>query len=75
MMESITCSISSVPALGPTCYHHARKHRAAKRGGNKVELDEAAAVVAQRGVDLIALDEAPDEKRHELAKLNPRQSG
>ncbi len=51
--------------------HHARKHRAAKRGGgNKVELDEAAAVVSQRGVDLIALDEAMDK----LAELDPRQS-
>jgi RNA polymerase sigma factor (TIGR02999 family) len=39
--------------------HHARKHRAAKRGGgNKVELDYASAVVAQPGVDLIALDQA-----------------
>jgi RNA polymerase sigma factor (TIGR02999 family) len=51
--------------------HHARKHRAAKRGGgNKVGLDEAVAVVAQREVDWIALDEALDQ----LAKLNPRQS-
>jgi RNA polymerase sigma factor (TIGR02999 family) len=51
--------------------HHARKHRAAKRGGgNKVQLDENAAAVAQRGVDLIALDEALDQ----LARLNLRQS-
>src|SRR5882724_8753693 len=51
--------------------HHARKHRAAKRGGgNKVELDDNAAVVLQPGTDLIALDEALDQ----LAQLNQRQS-
>ena len=51
--------------------HHARKHRAAKRGGgNRVELDEASAVAAQRGVDLISLDGALKQ----LAQLNPRQS-
>jgi RNA polymerase sigma factor (TIGR02999 family) len=51
--------------------HHARKHRAAKRGGGqKVELDEAAAVVSQRRFDLLALDEAMDK----LAKIDPRQS-
>jgi RNA polymerase sigma factor (TIGR02999 family) len=51
--------------------HHARKHRAAKRGGgNRVELDETSAVAAQRGVDLISLDAALKQ----LAQLNPRQS-
>jgi RNA polymerase sigma factor (TIGR02999 family) len=51
--------------------HHARKHGAAKRGGgNKVELDEAAAVVAQSGVDLIALDQALNK----LAELDPRKA-
>jgi RNA polymerase sigma factor (TIGR02999 family) len=51
--------------------HHAKRHRAAKRGGgNKVALDEAAGVVQQRGVDLLALDEALDR----LAQLDPRQS-
>src|SRR5580765_2711086 len=41
--------------------HHARKHRAAKRGGgNKVELSDAVAVVEQPGCDLIALDQALD---------------
>jgi RNA polymerase sigma factor (TIGR02999 family) len=51
--------------------HHARKHRAAKRGGgNKVELDEAAAVVAQPGVDLIALDQALNK----LAELDARKA-
>ena len=51
--------------------NHAKHHRAAKRGGgNKVALDEGAAVVQPRGVDLIALDEALDK----LAQLDPRQS-
>jgi RNA polymerase sigma-70 factor (ECF subfamily) len=52
--------------------NHAEHHRAAKRGGNgnKVILDEGAAVVQQRGIDLIALDEAMDK----LAELDPRQS-
>jgi RNA polymerase sigma factor (TIGR02999 family) len=50
---------------------HANRHRAAKRGGgNKVALEEAAGLVQQRGVDLIALDEALDK----LAELDPRQS-
>jgi RNA polymerase sigma factor (TIGR02999 family) len=50
--------------------NHAKQHRAAKRGGgNKVELEEGAAVVQQHGVDLIALDEALDK----LAQLDPRQ--
>jgi RNA polymerase sigma factor (TIGR02999 family) len=49
---------------------HARQHRAAKRGGgNKVALDEAAAVGEQRGLDLIALDQALDK----LAGLDVRQ--
>jgi RNA polymerase sigma factor (TIGR02999 family) len=51
--------------------NHAKHHRAAKRGGgNKVALDEGAAVVQPRGVDLIALDVALDK----LAELDPRQS-
>ena len=51
--------------------NHAKHHRAAKRGGgNKVALDEGAAVVQPRGVDLIALDAALDK----LAQLDPRQS-
>jgi len=51
--------------------NHAKHHRAAKRGGgNKVALNEGAAVVQQRGVDLIALDQALDK----LAQLDPRQS-
>jgi RNA polymerase sigma factor (TIGR02999 family) len=51
--------------------HHARKHRAAKRGGgNKVELDEAAALVVQPGVDLIELDRALSK----LAELDERQA-
>ena len=51
--------------------NHAKHHRAAKRGrGNKVALEEGAAVVQQRGVDFVALDEALDK----LAQLDPRQS-
>jgi len=51
--------------------HHARKHRAAKRwGGNKVGLDEAAMLVVQPGVDLIALDQALST----LAELDPRKA-
>src|SRR5947209_2576823 len=38
---------------------HARRHRAAKRGGgNKVALEEAAKVAHQQEIDLVALDEA-----------------
>jgi len=51
--------------------NHAKRHQAAKHGGgNKVTLDEGAPVVQQRGVDLIALDQALDK----LALLDPRQS-
>jgi RNA polymerase sigma factor (TIGR02999 family) len=52
--------------------NHARDHRAAKRGGgNKVALEEGVAgVVPERGVDLVALDEALDK----LAEIDPRQS-
>jgi|SRR5450759_4200478 RNA polymerase sigma-70 factor (ECF subfamily) len=51
--------------------NHARHHGAAKRGGgNRVALEEGAAVVEQGEVDLIALDEALDK----LAQLDPRQS-
>jgi RNA polymerase sigma factor (TIGR02999 family) len=51
---------------------HARKHRAAKRGGgNKVELDDNVAVVSPvAGCDVIALDQALDK----LAELDPRQA-
>jgi RNA polymerase sigma factor (TIGR02999 family) len=50
---------------------HARRHRAAKRGGgNKVELNDAVAAVEQPGCDLIALDQALDK----LAELDPRQA-
>src|ERR1051326_1767281 len=51
--------------------HHARKHRAAKRGGgNKVELNDAVAAITQPGCDLIALDQAPER----LAQLDARQA-
>ncbi len=51
--------------------HHARRHRAVKRGGgNKVQLNDAVAAVEQPGSDLIALDQALDR----LAELDPRQA-
>jgi len=50
---------------------HARAHQAEKRGsGQKLQLDEAAALPESREVDLVALDEALQE----LAKLDPQQS-
>jgi len=51
---------------------HARKHAAAKRGGNAITvvLDESSVVSAQTNLDLLALDDAM--KR--LATLDPRQS-
>jgi RNA polymerase sigma factor (TIGR02999 family) len=52
--------------------NHARERRAVKRGGggNRVALQDDAAKVEPREVDLLALDEALDE----LARLDPRQS-
>jgi RNA polymerase sigma factor (TIGR02999 family) len=51
--------------------HHARRHRAVKRGGgNKVQLNDTVAAVEQPGSDLIALDQALDR----LAELDPRQA-
>ena len=51
--------------------HHARRHRAVKRGGgNKVQLNDTVAAVEQPGGDLIALDQALDR----LAELDPRQA-
>lgn len=50
---------------------HARRHRAAKRGGGlKLELQDAMAAENARNVDLIALDHALNE----LASLDPQQS-
>lgn len=50
---------------------HARKHRAAKRGGGlKLELQEAMTSQKAPNVDLIALDHALNE----LARLDPQQS-
>ena len=51
---------------------HARKHRAAKRGGGAVilALDEALGVPAAADPDLVALDEALTA----LAEFAPRQS-
>jgi len=51
---------------------HARKHSAAKRGGNNVTLvlDEAIAMPAKPEVDLEALDDALTD----LAALDPRQA-
>jgi RNA polymerase sigma factor (TIGR02999 family) len=51
--------------------NHARQRNAAKRGaGRKVALEEDAAAVRPREIDLIALDEALSR----LAVLDPRQS-
>jgi len=51
--------------------HHARSHRAAKRGGgNKTVLGETAILVMQPGCDLIALDQALDK----LAEIDPRKA-
>jgi RNA polymerase sigma factor (TIGR02999 family) len=50
---------------------HARKHRAAKRGGGlKLELSEAMGLQTTPNVDLIALDNALNQ----LAQLDPQQS-
>lgn len=50
---------------------HARRDRAAKRGGGlKLELQDAMAVQTARNIDLIALDHALTE----LARLDPQQS-
>jgi RNA polymerase sigma factor (TIGR02999 family) len=50
---------------------HARRHRAAKRGGGlKLELTDAMSVQEPRKVDLVALDDALNE----LAQLDPQQS-
>ena len=50
---------------------HARRHRAAKRGGGlKLELQEAMAQQQAPDIDLIALDNALNE----LARLDPQQS-
>jgi RNA polymerase sigma factor (TIGR02999 family) len=51
---------------------HARKHGARKRGGSKIQvpLDEAVAASEERGVDLLALDEALTR----LAALDERQT-
>jgi RNA polymerase sigma factor (TIGR02999 family) len=50
---------------------HARKHAAAKRGGNAVTVvvDEASAVSKETSLDLLALDDAMKQ----LAALDPRQ--
>jgi RNA polymerase sigma factor (TIGR02999 family) len=51
---------------------HARAHRAGKRGAGaqRLPLDEALAVAAERHVDLLALDEALTR----LAAIDPQQS-
>jgi RNA polymerase sigma factor (TIGR02999 family) len=50
---------------------HARRHRAAKRGGgHKLALDEAVAPANTEDMDLVALDDALQE----LARLDARQS-
>jgi RNA polymerase sigma-70 factor, ECF subfamily len=51
---------------------YARSHRAEKRGGNwdKIAFDDALAPSSERGIDLIALDDALKD----LLALDPRQS-
>ncbi|MGA2068465.1 MAG: sigma-70 family RNA polymerase sigma factor [Thermoguttaceae bacterium] len=51
---------------------HARRHRAAKRGGNRhrIALDDSLAVESRRDVDLLALEDALTK----LTKLDPRQA-
>lgn len=51
---------------------HARRHGAAKRGGNQVTLtlDEQLAPAKQRALDVVALDDALNE----LSRMNPQHS-
>jgi RNA polymerase sigma factor (TIGR02999 family) len=51
---------------------HARRHRAAKRGGNRhrIALDDNLAIESNREVDLLRLEDALTK----LAKLDPRQT-
>lgn len=50
---------------------HARRHRAAKRGGgHKLALDDSVALPNMKDPDVVALDEALQE----LSQLDPRQS-
>lgn len=51
--------------------NHAERHKAAKRGGgNKVPLEDNAAIAGPPKVDVLALNQALEK----LAKLDPRQS-
>ena len=51
---------------------HARRHRAAKRGGNRhrITLDDNLVIDSRRDVDLLALEDALTK----LTKLDPRQA-
>jgi RNA polymerase sigma factor (TIGR02999 family) len=51
---------------------HARRHRAAKRGGNRhrITLDDNLVIESNRDVDLLALEDALTK----LTKLDPRQA-
>jgi RNA polymerase sigma factor (TIGR02999 family) len=51
---------------------HARRHRAAKRGGNRqrIALDDGLVVESSRDVDLLAMEDALTK----LTKLDPRQA-
>jgi RNA polymerase sigma factor (TIGR02999 family) len=51
---------------------HARRHNAAKRGGNRhrIALDDNLVIESSRDVDLLALEDALAK----LAKLDPRQA-
>ena len=51
---------------------HARRHRAAKRGGNRhrIALDDNLVIESHRNVDLLAIEDALTK----LTKLDPRQA-
>lgn len=51
---------------------HARRHKAAKRGGNRhrITLDDNLVIKSNRNVDLLALEDALTK----LTKLDPRQA-
>jgi RNA polymerase sigma factor (TIGR02999 family) len=51
---------------------HARRHRAAKRGGNRhcIALDDNLVIESHRNVDLLAIEDALAK----LTKLDPRQA-
>ncbi len=59
-------------AMRQVLVDHARRHGAAKRGGNRprIALDDSLVIESRREVDLLALEDALTR----LAKLDPRQA-